>query len=160
MPLPWKRVALVVIPAKPAGLWELALDYVSGSRLVQIRVMATDDRGNNVETSWKPDASASSTADGIDIEAKDACTADKMLSRMARRGALIAKIGGSTADIPDGGNTAAPWANRKVFTVGSRCVVPVASTEGGPLFLTMNDCPSGFPQHEGRLHVLIEEYPV
>jgi hypothetical protein len=45
-----------------------------------------------------------------------------------------------------------------VFGVGSHCVISLASTEGGPLYLTMNDNPEGFTSHSGSLHVLIEQY--
>ncbi len=51
------------------------------------------------------------------------------------------------------------YSGRKVFTVGTYCVVTLASSDSGALFLTMNDAPENFKDHSGELHVLIEEAP-
>ena len=70
----------------------------------------------------------------------------------ARLGALIAKVGGSTAD-------AAPDKNVvTVFAAGRYCVFK-APEEGktGPLYLTVNDSPTGAAQVTGSLDVVISE---
>jgi hypothetical protein len=75
-------------------------------------------------------------------------------------GALVGKIGGSSADLPDSSSPGAAYGNKRVFPVGSHCVVLLGSAEGGPLFLTMNDSPEGFAHHSGVLHVRVEEHPI
>ena len=161
MSITWRRVALVRIPAKPAGLWELGVEYVGGSRLLRMQVVGHDEKGNKTGTTWHADKDLESTADGLSNDPTPAQTPEKkpeaLLNRAARRGALIAKIGGSTADIPDGGSPGTPYGTKKVFAVGSRCIISLASSEGGPLFFTMNDWPECFANHDGVLHVLIEE---
>jgi hypothetical protein len=162
MSITWKPLALVRVPAKPSGLWELAAEYVGGSRLLRMRVVGQDEKGNKTSTTWHVDKDLESPADGL---SSDPCAAQKpekkpeaILTRAARRGALIAKIGGSTADIPDAGSLSTPYGTKRVFPVGSQCIITLASTDGGPLFFTMNDWPECFATHEGSLYVKIEEY--
>jgi hypothetical protein len=47
-----------------------------------------------------------------------------------------------------------------VFAVGSYCLISIGATEGGPLFLTMNDSPEAFAHHSGALYVLVEQHSV
>jgi len=72
------------------------------------------------------------------------------LCATAPTGALIGKIGGSTADKPDAAS---------VFAVGQYCIRTLKTEESGALFLTMNDVPGNFAQHDGVLKVRIEEAP-
>ena len=74
----------------------------------------------------------------------------------------LAKIGGSTADVPDStAGSSGPYPGKKVFAVGSDCIVALpAAADGGPLFFTMNDKPSDFEQHTGELFVTIEHFPL
>src|SRR5262249_48683625 len=79
----------------------------------------------------------------------------------APRGAIVGKIGGSTADLPDtSANAKGPYGGRKAFASGSCTVVELEATDSGPLFLTINDSPNQFYNHAGELWVLIEEAPL
>ena len=86
----------------------------------------------------------------------------QLLVSTAPRGAMVGKIGGSTVDQPDASSAGAagPYAGRKVLVSGNYAAVGLASTDCGPLFLTMNDSPSGFCDHSEELWVLIEEAPL
>ncbi len=75
----------------------------------------------------------------------------------ASRGALIARIGGSTADqIAD---TATPPAGpaRIVFSIGRKCVFTVPDKPAGSLFLGVNDDPGRMADVSGTLLVDIYE---
>jgi len=150
----WQSLQRVKVEARPVGLWGLASAYVPGSRLLRFKVISTDEQGNTVPTVWSPVKGTNCEADGlISVPAKLG-----LLSMAAMYGALIGKVGGSSADLPDSSSPGAPYGNKRVFPVGSYCVISIGSAEGGPLFLTMNDSPDGFAQHSGTLQVLIEEH--
>jgi hypothetical protein len=85
-----------------------------------------------------------------------------MLCGGAAYGALVGKIGGSSGDVPDSTvGTAGPYGNKRVFAVGTDCILTLATAaDGGPLFLTMNDKPEEFSKHSGELLVLLEYYPL
>jgi hypothetical protein len=148
----WQRYKLIEIKAQPDGLWTLVSSYVPGSRLLRFTVVNKDANGNPALTRWSPATGTDCSADGIASSAKTGT-----LSSAAQWGALIGKLGGSSADVPDPGATSMPYGNKRVFGVGSHCVISLVSTEGGPLYLTMNDIPEGFNSHSGSLHVLIEQ---
>jgi hypothetical protein len=148
----WTSLAKFKVEARPSGLWIVA-GYFAGSRLLRFTVLDKDAQNQTVPTSWNPATGIKCGADGLGI----APTKSGLLTLGALYGALIAKLGGSSADVPDGSQPTAPYGNKRVFAVGSYCVISLAATEGGPLFLTMNDNPEGFVNHSGALHVLIEE---
>ncbi|HYM75664.1 MAG TPA: hypothetical protein VE377_06765 [Candidatus Dormibacteraeota bacterium] len=150
----WTPLKRVRIEARPTGLWSVVTDYVPGSRLLRFSLLDKDPQNQPVPLSWNPAEGVRCGADGIGI----APGKSGLLTGGALYGALIAKIGGSSADIPDASQPTSPYGSKRVFGVGSHCVISLASTEGGPLFLTMNDNPEGFVNHAGALHVLIEEY--
>jgi hypothetical protein len=151
----WQAVSgMVKVESKPPGFWTTAIPFVSGPRLLRLTVQPTDDKGSNVPVIWRS-AAGECGADGL----KGAANTGMLLTNTSA-GALIGKIGGSTADLPDaqgqaGASTA--YSGRKVFPVGSYAVIALADTDSGPLFLTMNDAPDGFATHSGALWVLIEE---
>jgi hypothetical protein len=58
-------------------------------------------------------------------------------------GALIGKLGGSTAGSDDG----------TLFLAGQSCVVKVAQGNGGPLYLTINDEITGLGNNDGTISV-------
>jgi hypothetical protein len=64
----------------------------------------------------------------------------------APAGALIAKIGGSSAGKSDG---------TKLFVVGSYCVIELDDKTKGPLYLTMNHDPMSSLERGGSLKVTI-----
>jgi hypothetical protein len=149
----WKKLKLVKVEARSVGPWSLAIDYIPGLRLLRFKVIPKDEQGRSVPTSWSPSNNTECGADGITI----ATSTSGLLCNGAMYGALIAKVGGSSADLPDSSSATLPYGNKRVFAVGSYCVVLIGSSEGGPLFLTMNDKPDGCADHSGALHVLIEE---
>ncbi|MBI2188386.1 MAG: hypothetical protein HYU37_14890 [Acidobacteria bacterium] len=144
-------MGLVKVPAKPAGLWQLAIEYVETPCLLRLRVVEQDARGACVPTTWRLSATLESSPNGINAPARTG-----LLATTALRGALIGKVGGSTADIPDSTAPATPYGAKKVFAVGSECMVSLSAGEEGPLYLTMNDSPDSFAEHDGALHVQIE----
>jgi hypothetical protein len=159
MPLEWKEIGWVRVRADgDGGFWTLAEEFVPGTRLLRVRVSSRDPNGQAVPTSW-------SQANGVPCgpDGDPAITAPTgILCSAAACGALIGKIGGSTADIPDtAGGSAGPYAGKKVFAVGHDCIVSLpAAGDGGPLFLTMNDKPQGFVAHTGELLVFLQYYPL
>lgn len=135
------------VPAKPEGLWTQVLDYVGPSR--KLRIMAS---GTWV---WQePTARASTPAKSADEKRECGPDGDPemppstdALSQDALIGALIGKIGGSSAAIK----------NTNSFAVGRHCVVEVTDTTKGPLYLTINDVPGGMANNSGALKVSVWE---
>lgn len=125
---------------------------MAGPCLLRLRVVEQDAGGVSVPTVWRPSAAVESTANGISSPVRTG-----LLTTTALRGALIGKVGGSTADVPDLATAVAPYGAKKVFAVGSNCIVSLNAAEGGPLYLTMNDSPDSFAEHDGALYVLIEQ---
>lgn len=156
MPIEWVSIALVRVPAQPQGLWTLVQDFIPGGRLLHIGVVGHDPENHPVPRTWKPSSKLQCGPDGILANTPRT----SLLCTTALFGALIGKIGGATNDVPDAIATAPPYGNNKVFAVGSELVLPLATTEGGPLFLTMNDSPEGFPMHAGELFVVLQYYPL
>lgn len=157
----WKKLAIAKVAAKPEGLWNMVHPYVRGAALLKVTVVAqvVDQNGQrkDISTKWKTTANDEGGADGVFRPPRAPAS---FLVPTAPFGALIAKIGGSTADLPDASASGGPYPGRKVFAVGSCTVVTLIDTDCGPLFLTMNDSPAGFADHAGELWVLIEGAPV
>jgi hypothetical protein len=145
----WRRVKWVKVPAKPDGPWSLAVDQITGPRLIRISVSNKDEQGAEVPTKWKPSSAEECGGNGMAKAAPDG------LVPSAPYGALVGKLGGSSADLTETPATS----GRKFFPVGTYCVLNVSATEGGPLYLTMNDKLGDFANHSGELMVLIEEAP-
>lgn len=134
----WRNIKTVKVPDKNKA-WTPALDFVTPGKLY--RLVAKSD--------WKPESSQKKCdADG---DATLTRSGDVVLGTSAI-GALIAKIGGSTADLkPD---------NNKVtlFSAGRYCVFSIAdAAKAGPLYLGINDLPSSQTNVEGQIEVTIEE---
>jgi hypothetical protein len=149
--LSWRKLKTVRIDARPAGLWNLALEYVPASRLLRIKVADEDESGAAVARTWNPTSGLSCGPDGTTPQ-----VARTLLWTQAPYGALIAKVGGSTADLPGKDGS---FDGKKVFAVGSYAVIAL-DKDAGPLFLTMNDTVDEFYQHEGALWVHLEECPI
>jgi len=136
----------------PAGLpvWTLAVDYIAGTVKLKIEVEASDSLWQ-----YAPDqyCKAGGTTRN-DLAA---------ILPAAPIGALIGKVGGSTADFPPpaaaGGQPGTLPTSIKLFAVGVYAVIDVKDTESGPLFLTMNDTLAGFPNHAGTMKVKISLAP-
>lgn len=127
----WKSIWKGKVSSKPSGLWTIILDFVPPQKKVKFAPKA-DGKWN-----YKPDGNCG--PDGNLTELND--TTD-YISQEAPVGALIGKLGGSTVG-----------KEGKIFTVGRFCVVETKDDMSGALFLTMNDAPSSFANHQGDLEV-------
>jgi hypothetical protein len=162
----WKPLAKVKVSAQPEGLWNKIIPYVCGPRLLQLTAVDSDDKGNQVSKCWELSKAEECNPDGALDDPKQQQPAEQkpqpLLVSIAPRGALVGKVGGSTADLPDTSPaaTTTPYPGSKVFVSGSYAVIALAGNESGPLFLTMNDSPSGFRAHSGEIWVLVEEAPL
>jgi len=129
----------VEVPAKPSGLWTLVGDYLRGPALVRFE---TDSKS---EWNYSPRVKCSPDGDFNALISPQGC-----LMPGAPVGALIGKIGGSSAGQSDG----------KLFLVGSFAVIEVDPNTHGPLYLTINDEISNMGNNEGSLKVTISMAPV
>ena len=136
----WRKLDQVDIPAKPTGLWTKAINYVGPSRSLRFKAAGT--------WTWKDAGSTTNTprACGPDGDL-EAGTVTGLLSADALPGALIGKIGGSSAAIK----------NAAVFVVGAEAIVEVDDKTKGALYLSINDAPAGFADNDGKLQVTIWE---
>jgi hypothetical protein len=154
MPQPsWRKISVVKVPAQPAqaALWTLVLDLLAGPRLLRFTAVDRDEQSNAVPLTWElAPGQAACPPNGI-----PGAQAVTYLAHGVPQGALIGKLGGSTADFPAGSPPV--YSGARVFPVGGHTVVKLAADEIGPLYLTMNDSPGGFDKHAGHLHVLVEE---
>ena len=138
MALIWFSWEIVRIPARPAGFWTLAQEYVPGGRLLRMTVLNEDQHNQPVPMSWSPAPNSDCGPDGLPANPDKT----SLLCTTALYGALIGKIGGSTSDLPDATpGTTSPWGSKKVFAAGATCILNLALADGGTLFLTMNDHP-------------------
>jgi len=138
----WTKLTEVEVPAKPEGLWTLAYAFVEGPR--KLRITVPDEAAT-----WNWNATSACGADGHPGEGYTS----NHLCASAPTGALIGKVGGSTAEKPEAA---------RVFAVGRHCILTLKEKDkdaGGPLYLTMNDTVNGFRDHSGCIKVLIEEAP-
>jgi hypothetical protein len=94
---------------------------------------------------WNYSSEGKCTADGDPRASLNPATC---LMTDAPPGALIAKIGGSTAGKTDG---------LKLYVVGSFCVIELDDKTKGPLFLTMNHDPMSSLERNGSLKVTISQ---
>jgi hypothetical protein len=133
----WRKLKEVKVPNPQDAAWTPVLDYLIPKRLYRLHVKETAN-------AWRLDGMATTcTADGTDFGAGR--SADPIY-RDARFGALIGKIGGSTAD-----HTGV------IFGVGRYCVYQVSEeAKAGPLYLGANDLPVLMPKVTGQLEVEID----
>jgi hypothetical protein len=128
----------IEIKAKPDGIWTLAYDYVKGPALVQIEA---DD------SEWQYAPGKKCKADG---DLSSMLSSKDSILPSAPVGALIAKVGGSTAGISDG----------RLFVAGKKCLLQLDQNTSGPIFLTINDQLTGMQNNDGVLKVTISIKPV
>lgn len=123
----------VEIKAKPDGIWTLVHEYVRSPALVEIE--ANDD-----EWEYAPGKKCSANGDlGSTLRPQDT------ILPSAPVGALIAKVGGSTAGTTDG----------RLFVVGKKALLQLDQNTSGPLFLTINDQLSGLQNNDKSIKVKI-----
>jgi len=114
------------------------MDFVTPAKLMKIEVVIDASANPPVTGKWKPadfqnDCSADGDFSGNEPVQKQGTAA---ILSSAPLGALIARIGGSTAD-QSIDTSATP--NRVVFSIGRHCVFSVPTTPTGALYLGVND---------------------
>ena len=124
----------VKVEARPAGLWTVALEWLDGPAILKFE--AGDE-----EWFYSESDVSKTRADGhlTSLLAAKGC-----LLQSAPVGALIGKIGGSSASATDG----------TLFTVGKFTLLEIDKSKG-PLYLTINDEPGGFANNRGAITVKI-----
>jgi hypothetical protein len=125
----------VAVPARPAqsgvsGLWTPVHDFVSGPCVLSFRASGV----------WSYSTTVTCTADG---DPASLLQRARCLFADGPVGALIGKIGGSSAGVKDG----------TIFLIGRAAVVSV-DAPGGPLYLTINDESSGMDNNDGAVTVV------
>lgn len=173
----WREIKTVTVPDREGSIWTPALDYITSGKLYHLVVEARPEppapqpqpqaqqavqpqpavQPPDVappappllrDQHWRPESGVDCTADGDAALSRngplilDGCPA----------GALIAKIGGSTADVkPD-------QEKNTLFSVGRHCVFSITdSTKVGSLYLGMNDAKETMARIRGGLQVKIYE---
>lgn len=167
----WRDVKTVSVPERTGAIWTPVLDYLTPGRLYRLKVeprppapqQAAPVGGEQggpgqpgaqqpapVEQTWTPEsAPAPCTADG---DTSGLARKDPVALSDVRVGALIARIGGSTADhTGDKEKTV-------VFAVGRHCVFQAPEAPRvGSLYLSINDTTSSAARIDGQLEVKISE---
>jgi hypothetical protein len=144
----WQVLKKTEVPARPKqGYWTLSIEYVNPSQRLKFVVEEVTPAAGQPASAptWSYASERKCTADG---DPKAPFNPAVCLFTDAPPGALIAKIGGSTAGRADGA---------KVFVVGSYCVFELDEKTKGPLFLTMNSDPMSSLEKTGSLQVTISQ---
>jgi len=146
MPEPiWRKVVTEKqVPEEPGIPWTLVLEYLTPGKLMKIEVVVDAARAPDPVTgTWTPqDFTAACTADG---DVKGTAQGNRQQQGTpflpsASIGALIARIGGSTADTTlDAGTPAGTNPLRMGFAAGRTCVFSVPQMPLGALFMGVND---------------------
>ena len=158
----WRLVAeKKSVPASQGHLWTPVLDYVVPTHLYRIVVSMTGAAASKPpeEQTWQPESAKPCTADGSVEIVRSAVgvsqpavpsTATPPLSGVPI-GALVARVGGGTAESGD--------TNRSVvFAVGRHCVFSGPDiVKSGSLFLGVNDVPDCAKKLNGQLLVDVYE---
>jgi hypothetical protein len=128
----------VVVKAQPSGLWTLAIEWLNGPAILKLEADNSD---------WyysEPDTSKTN-ADG---HLTSLLSCKGCLLPSAPVGALIGKVGGSSASATDG----------TLFAVGKFALLEIDKSKG-PLYLTINDEATGFGNNRGEIKVTISARP-
>jgi hypothetical protein len=134
--LVWRKLKTVKTPDPSGVVWTPALDYLVPKRMYRLQTKNTSQ--------WTLDgANAACNADGYDAgpprNGNPLCSGSPF-------GALIAKIGGGTADSAG-----------TIFAVGRYCVFQIVDdSKNGPLYLGANDIPGGMSKITGQIEVEVE----
>jgi hypothetical protein len=132
----WRKLKTVEVPEAQGLIWTPALDYLIPKRMYRLRAISAKQ--------WTLDSAPSSCPpDGYDIglprNADPLCNGSPF-------GALIAKVGGGTAD-----------RSGIIFAVGRYCIYqPADDSKTGPLYLGANDLPSAMSKVTGQIEVEID----
>lgn len=138
----WRSVRTLIVPEQAGWQWTVGLESVTPNTLLKIEVA--------MNTTWTPDGFiVPCSADG---DSSRAIHRDDVMIPTASLGALIARIGGSTAD-----QTIESNRHMMLFAVGRFCVLQVPETAKGSLFLGVNDRAVCMHRVAGHLSVTISE---
>jgi hypothetical protein len=146
----WREITKVKV-GEGTGLWTRVLDYVAPNKLYRIEVAPVSPPLTATEPGlqeWTPESGKKCTADGDPTLSRS----EPLVLDTSAVGALIAKVGGSTADVkPD-------KEKLLVFSVGRHCVFSVAdAAKTGSLYLGINDAAASRQSVKGLLEVTIYE---
>jgi|ERR1051326_4760873 hypothetical protein len=158
MPQPiWRKIVPELAIPEPGKQWRMAVPLLTVGKVMRVQVVIDTNRAPPVPGTWTPAGfAAPCTADGdFDATARgQVAQSGTLLVASAPPGALIARIGGSTADqTPDTASTP----SRITFSIGRECIFTVPTTPTGSLFLGVNDDPSRMADVAGQLIVDIFE---
>lgn len=128
----------VDVAAKPNGVWTL----VDSIWTTPVRLVF------EAQGKWKYSPVDECTADG---DLHSLIDPARTILGGGPVGALIGKIGGSSAGIKDG---------ICLFLVGQYCAVETKPEWKGPLFLTINDEPKGLGNNDGTIVVDVTIEPI
>src|SRR5205807_2067761 len=106
----WQKLVLIKLDATVASPWGPVRDYVPGSRLLRFTVVDKDEKQAGVTTDWSPIAGTTCGPDGAALVPSKS----GLLSSAALYGALIGKVGGSSADVPDSSSPISPYGTKIV----------------------------------------------
>jgi hypothetical protein len=137
----WTELTLsqAEIRANPDGIWTWAYEYVEGPALLKIEVK---DNPPGKAQEWQYAPGKKCTADG---DRNPPTQARNCIFPDAPVGALIAKIGGSTAGLKDG----------KIYLVGRKALLSLDQNTSGPLFFTINTPVGGMQDNADALKVSV-----
>jgi hypothetical protein len=139
----WRPLKLLThkIPGRPGCGWTPVFDYLTPGKMYRLQVPVQGTTGDDQK--WEPESAGECTADGNPATARGTA----LLLASAAVGALVAKIGGSTADLT------ADKDKVVLFAVGRHCVFTVDAAKGGTLYLGVNDSAGSMFNVNGQLTV-------
>lgn len=132
----WRPAATIKVPDPTGAAWTPAIDYLAPNRLYRIRV-------KDKAATWTVEGAKNACGpDGLDVPPRSGdpiCVGSPF-------GALIAKIGGGSAD-----------RSGTIIPVGRYCVYRVVDpVKPGPLFFAVNDQFEWMTKVTGQIDVEIE----
>ena len=158
MPQPiWRKVVeRAPVPESSGTPWTKVLDYVTPGKTMKIEVVIDDkEKPCKCTGKWKPANFAQDIGPDGDFDGS-ASKGGSQLVTTAPLGALIARIGGSTADQAPDPPTTTP-ATRLFFSVGRHCVFVAPQAPVGALYLAVNDAAANMGKVTGNLCVDVFE---
>jgi hypothetical protein len=148
----WRPITTTKIPEREGCAWTPVVDYLVPGKTYRLEVPMRDipaSPGAPAKTEdqkWRPESAGECSADG-DPEKQ----IDNLMISGAAVGALVGKIGGSTADLkPDKDKLV-------LFTVGRYCVFTVEAAKAGTLYLGANDTMDSLVRVQGQLEIKLSE---
>ena len=131
----WEDALRVDVSATPDGLWTKAIEFVPPNTTLKLEASGAWKYTNQHERKCGPDGDAGAATD------------TSFLKQTAPVGAVIAKVGGSSAGKDDG----------TVFVIGAFAIITLQKEQSGPLYLTMNVNPAQRPTTTDKMAVAISE---